>query len=175
MTAPPDLEGFSTEEIIEALDEVRLPFDICLVGSDNYFNGGAVVRILHSFLGRKLHLVDVPKIYKRACMSTYKYEKNNIVHYSSCDEFDEYVQLNKRNLVVFERRWGLETKSLCTFSYPENPILVFGSEKFGVPDRYLTGTNVVSIPMLGIQNDLNLACAVGIVCYDFINKYMKST
>jgi tRNA G18 (ribose-2'-O)-methylase SpoU len=174
MTISIDLSDFTKEEVITALNEVRLPYSVALIGSDNYYNAGAVVRTLHSFLGKQLHLVESTKLYKRACMSTYQYEKHNIIHYDNCDDFDSFVERENRNIVVFERRWGMSAQTLPRFKYPENPILVFGSEKFGVPDRYLTKYPVVSIPMLGIQNDLNLACAVGIACYDFVSKFDKA-
>jgi tRNA G18 (ribose-2'-O)-methylase SpoU len=174
MTTSPKLHNFSLADIRSALDDVRLPFSVALIGSDNYFNAGAVVRTLHCFLGQKLYLINTPKLYKRAAMAAYKYEKNNIVHFDTCEEFETFVGKKKRNLVVFERRPDLTTQNICTFQYPENPILVFGNEKTGMPEHLLKQAVVVSIPMLGLVNDLNLACAVGIGCYDFVSKHMCS-
>ena len=105
-------------------------------------------------------------MYEKATMGTHKYE--NIVK----DSIDDFMQFSAgRNIVAFERRHDLQTTDIRNFEYPENPILLFGSEKFGVPDILLErATNIVHIPQFGIHNDMNLSVAVGIVLYDFINK-----
>jgi len=58
---------------------------------------------------------------------------------------------------------------LRKYTYPEEPILLFGSEKTGVHDTLLEKScAVVSIPMYGLHNDHNVAC--GIVLYDYVSK-----
>jgi len=169
MTTPPDLSDFTKEEIRETLDEVRHPFDVAIYSSENYFNMASIVRTCHANLCAKIWQVDFTKMYKRATMGTHKWENLSKV---TLNEFLE--QNTDRNIVVFERNDQLDTEDIRYFQYPENPILFFGSEKFGVPDEVLnTASNIVSIPMFGIHNDLNISVAAGIVMYDFILKMSR--
>lgn len=162
------------EDIVEALYDVRHPFEIALLGSDNYFNLGAIVRTSHAFLVRKLYAVGIEDCYKKATMGCLKYEKYSMVQ---CEEenFKNYLIKENRNVVVLEKRPGMKTEDLRPFKYPDNPVLIFGSEKSGIPDYYMQKYPVVSIPMFGITNDINVALAVGIVCYDFVNKFYSAT
>ena len=166
MTAPPDLSDFSKEEIRETLNEIRHPFDIAVYHSQNGFNFGAIVRIGHGFLCRKLWRVDMDKYYKRATMGTHKWENIEKV---TLDEFFE--KIGDRPIVAFERRPDIESQDIRFFEYPENPVLFFGSEKSGVPDEVIERAHsVVTIPMFGIHNDFNQAVAAGIAMYDWISK-----
>lgn len=165
MTIAPDLSDFSKEEIKEILDEVRHPFEVAIHSSENHFNFGAIVRTGHSFLCRKFWMVDFTKFYKRAAMGTHKWE-----HIDKCT-MHEFLKLNAgRNIVAFEKREGVKSVDIQGFEYPDNPILFFGSEKFGVPDEILERAQVVTIPLYGVHNDLNVAMAAGIAMFDYISK-----
>jgi TrmH family RNA methyltransferase len=59
------------------------------------------------------------------------------------------------------------TNDYRAFDYPVNGILLMGSEREGLPDQLATiCENVVSIPMLGSADSLNLAVASSIVLYE---------
>lgn len=167
MAKGPDLSMFTKNEIKDVLNDVRNNFDIAIIGSENYFNGGAIVRTAHQFLARNIYFVDCGAFYEKATMGTHKWEN---IHNLSLSEF--IAKTSDRTLVVSERRPGLESEDLARFVYPANPIICFGGEKTGVPQEILDLPNkkVVSIPQFGILNDLNLACAAGIVMYDWVIK-----
>lgn len=171
MTAPPDLGNLTKEEIRETLDEIRHPFDVAVYSSENYFNMACIIRTCHANLCNKIWQVDFTKFYKKATMGTHKYE--NIAKVS----LNEFLSLNaERNIIVFERNDILTTKDIRYFTYPSNPILFFGSEKFGVPEQVIKAAHsVVSIPMFGLHNDLNISVAAGIAIYDFILKMSRET
>jgi len=165
MSKPPDLSQFTKQEIRTTLNEVRHPVSVAICGSDNYFNTGAIIRSAHIFLVKEIILVDTPAFYERATMGTHKWE--NIRHVTEEDFLAENAPL-----VCFERRPDMDSHCLMGFSYPENPVLVFGNEKTGIPDRILARAHsVVSIPQYGLQNDMNLANAASIGIYDFIVKH----
>lgn len=166
MTTPPDLSEFSLDEILTALDDVRHPFEVAVYGSENYYNFGAILRVAHNFLTGGVWMVDFSDFYKKASMGTHKWESIRPV------TLTEFLTLNAdRNIVAFERRPDLESQDIRFFEYPENPILFFGSEKFGVPDRVLEQAHaVVSIPVFGVHNDFNQAVAAGIAMYDLVSK-----
>lgn len=167
MSLPPDLRDFSKDEIKEALQDVRHPIDVAVFDSQNYFNLGSIVRMCHSFLVRRIYAIDT-KFYKKAAMGAYKYEDIRKV------TMEDFLQeASSRNLVVFERRAGMETQSLISYEWPETPLVVFGSETSGIPDSLLdVATDVVSIPMFGVHNDHNVACAASIAVYDFVSKHI---
>ena len=155
----------SKEEIKAMLKPNRRTYEIAIYSSENYFNTGAVIRTGHAFMCKKFWLIDFNKFYKKASMGTHKYEDIEKISLS------DFFHINRdRNIVSFERRQGLEGENIFDFEYPDNPIFFFGSEKFGVPQEVLNRSTVVTIPLEGIHNDLNIATAAGIVMYDFIGK-----
>lgn len=164
MTQAPTLDGLSKEEIRETLNEVRMPFSVAVWGSTNYFNMGSIIRTSHSFLAKEIFLVDIPGgFYKKATMGTHKWE--NLFKVSS----EEFLRLaDKRPIIAFEKREGLDGKDLQYFQYPHDPILLFGCEKEGIPQHLLEkAADIVYIPMWGLHNDFNLAVAVGMALYDW--------
>jgi len=167
---PPHISAASKEELKTMVNQNRHPVDVAVWHTTNYFNFGAIVRSCHNFAIRSIHAIEVAPdsglMYEKATMGTHKYE--NIVK----DSIDEFIEFSSgRNIVAFERRHDLMTSDIRNFEYPDNPILLFGSEKFGVPDVLLErAKHVVHIPQFGIHNDMNLAVAVGIVLYDFVSK-----
>lgn len=173
MTKKLHLDDFSTDEIKETLSGVRFPVDIAIYNDDkdseNYFNTGSSIRSAHCFLVNQIHLIKRKKFYRKACMGAKKYE--NIRHHE--DEHQFLENIDSKNLVIFERRQNIDTQPIVSFSYPDNPVLFFGSEKFGIPDGILnTGAPCVTIPIYGLLNDLNLACAITVALFDYTNKYI---
>jgi len=155
--------AMSNDALKELLSQCRVPLSVAVYGSENYFNMGAIVRLCHGFLVNTIYAVDCPKHYRRADMGTRKYE--NIVRLSQA-EFLE--QTRDHNLVCFENREGLPANDLRTFEYPERPIMVFGSEKDGVPGGILLfAHSIVAIPMFGVHNDHNVGVAAGMALYDY--------
>ena len=74
-----------------------------------------------------------------------------------------------RSIVAIER--GHEAKSLRTFEYTDRPILLFGSEKFGLPDWAVNiSHDVVTIEQYGLTNSLNVSVCVGMVLQDWMTK-----
>lgn len=167
-------EIFQIEEVKNILNEIRHPFEIAICGTgtendENYFNSAAIIRTAHIFLVKKIHLIDRPSFYKRATMGTHGFEN---IEYNSLSSFIE--KYSNRNLVCFERRTTLSSETLYDFKYPKDPILIFGSEKFGIPDKLIKITkHIVTIEQYGLHNDLNVAVASAIAMYDFLNKFYR--
>lgn len=168
MTSPdPRLKDLTSEEIRKSLVPQRYPFEIASYSTCNYFNFGSMIRTAHNFLCRKLYAVEMDgKFYKKACMGAKKYED-----IEACTLQEFLKRTERRNLVVFERRRGLESVPLYDFVWPSEPILFFGGEKHGVPDEAIEAAHsVVSIPIDGVLNDFNVGVAAGIASYDWISK-----
>lgn len=167
MSSAPAIKDCTKEEIRTALDEVRFPLEIAIYNSNNYFNIGSIIRTCHTFLVKKIHLIENASFYPKATMGTHKWE--NIEHHETIEEF---LEDNKnRNIVALEKRPDVNYLNIKTFQYPNNPILLFGSEDAGIPDSLLAKAgNIVSVEQYGLQNSLNLAVSVGIVIFDWHNK-----
>jgi RNA methyltransferase, TrmH family len=57
------------------------------------------------------------------------------------------------------------------FQYPQQMVLLMGSERQGLQERYLAQCDaVVRIPMLGKSDSLNLAVATAVVLYEVLNQ-----
>lgn len=169
MAHAPDLSDFTREEVCEVLNQTRQPVSIAVFGSGNEFNIGGMIRTGHNFLVRDIHLVEVEWFYEKGALSTLKYEKRNLKRWPTISKFIEGTQ--GRNIVAFEKRHDLDTEDIRTYRYPSNPILFFGSEKTGVPNSILDICHsVVSIPVLGLNNDFNVTVSCGIALYDWLRK-----
>ena len=160
------------EDIVEALYDVRHPFEIAFLGS-NPFNIAGIIRTAHAFLARKIYHIETGWYYERGHMGAAKYEKYSSVK-CTLENFEKMVERDNRNLICFERRLGMNSEDIRGLKYPELPIMIFGNEKDGVPDSLLRRATIVSIPMFGILNDINVSQAASIAMYDFVAKhYMK--
>lgn len=171
MSYCPDLSGYTRAEICDVLDEVRQPVSIAIYGSKNEFNIGGMIRTAHNFLVQDIHLVEVEWFYEKGALSTLKYEKRNLRRWPTLDAFIDATK--SRNVVAFEKRDNLDSIDIRTYQYPKNPILFFGSEKNGVPDQILKNCHsIVTVPILGLNNDHNVSTTCGIALYDW---YVKNT
>lgn len=170
VASPKWLKDLTNEEVRQGLAPFRFPLELACYHTNNYFNLGSMIRTAHNFMCRKLYAVDMDgKYYKKATMGARKYED---IDKCTLEEF--LVKARNRNLVVFEHRPGLISESLCYFEWPEEPIMFFGDEKFGVPDEVLNvASHVVSIPVMGVLNDFNVAVAAGVAAYDWFSKYHR--
>lgn len=156
------------EEVIETLDSCRRPVEIAVYGSKNYFNFGSILRLGHGFMVGGYYAIDIPDYYKKAAMTANKWEKSHIKKVSIEGFLEQTVG---RNIVAFEKRDTLpkENTDLRFFDFPENPILLFGAEDFGIPEELLWRANsIVTIPVLGLTHDQNVAnvCAIALYAWD---------
>lgn len=161
-------EEFPKEFVRDALKDVRHPFEVAVYGLGNYFNLATVIRTAHNFLSRKIYVIDGDGFYKKGTMGNHRFED---IEKTTLEEFIQNTQ--GRNIVPFERRPGWTTLDIRNYRYPENPILLFGSEKDGIHDdliEFAGRDNVVAIPGYGVNNDLNVGVAASIVMYDWIAK-----
>lgn len=165
------VKSLPKQEVIAAIDSLRRPVDVAVYGSKNGWNFGAILRLGHGFLVSKYWAIDIPWYYPKAAMTAKQWEKYHINNVTE-NEFIEKTQ--GRNIVAFERREKLpkENKDLMHFNFPENPILLFGAEDFGVPEKLLErADHIVTIPVMGLVYDHNVANAAGIGLYAWHCQY----
>jgi tRNA G18 (ribose-2'-O)-methylase SpoU len=151
----------------EALGPLRNDFTIALHTAENAFAVGAIIRVAHSFLAREIVLIGDAPYYAKASMGMEKYE--SIVRLPSDEAFLEYV--GGRPLWAVEK--DAATVSVTAVeSFPRDVVLLFGSERFGIPKHLLERASVViGIPIYGVNHSLPLAIAAGIVMNEWARRH----
>ena len=159
------------EDIRRSLDAVRRPLRIVVLRSRNAFNVGAIIRVAHSFLVREILLVGTERYYERAAMGMARYE-----HITELP--DEAALLSRARaegwkLIVFERE--VATADLWHAEFPEDAVMVFGSEAEGVPPEIVAAAHrVVAIPMYGINHSFPVAVAAGIAMAEWTRRFYST-
>ena len=166
MALSPPLDA-SIEDVVDALAPLRNDFSIALHAAENAFAIGAIIRVAHSFLAREIILVGEGSYYEKASMGMEKYE--SIVRVASDEAFLEHV--GDRPL------WAVE-KDAATInvhaveSFPKDVVLLFGSERFGIPRPLLDRASVtIGIPIYGVNHSLPLAVAAGIIMNEWARRH----
>ena len=166
MALSPPLDG-SPDDVRKALLPLRNDFTIALHAADNPFAIGAIIRVAHSYLAREIVLIGAGDWYEKASMGMEKYE--SIVRVPDDDAFLAHV--GERPL------WAVE-KDDATISihavdrFPPDVVLLFGSERFGIPRALVARAAVtVAIPIYGINHSLPLAIAAGITMNEWARRH----
>lgn len=150
----------------EALRPLRNDFTVALHAAENAFAVGAIIRVAHSFLAREIVLIGDAPYYEKASMGMEKYE--TLVRVPSDEAFLEHV--GDRPLWAVEK--DAATVNVTTLdAFPKNVVLLFGSERFGIPRELLSRASVVlGIPLYGVNHSLPLAIAAGIVMNEWARR-----
>jgi len=158
-------------EIRDELDRLRHPFRVAIDRAKNPFNIGSIIRTAHSFLVKELILIGTEPWYERAAMGMQRYE--HIVELPDEQSFLDAAEEGGWPLVVFEKddaRVGLWEAEL-----PEDAVLVFGNEDDGCSNAILeAATQVVAIPMFGINHSYPISVAAGIAMAEWARRYYEN-
>lgn len=148
----------SPEAIRTALAPLRNKLSVAVVAAGNPFAVGAIIRVAHSFLVRDVLLIGSEPHYEKASMGMHQLEE--VVRLPDEDAFFERVR--GRPVWALEREFS--RRSLYEVQkFPEDLVLVFGSERFGFPPGFLERCeDVLAIPLYGVNNSLPVAIAAGI-------------
>jgi tRNA G18 (ribose-2'-O)-methylase SpoU len=154
------------EAVREALAPLRNDFSVALIAPGNAFAVGATIRVAHSFLAREVFVVGEGGWYEKASMGMEKYE--TVVRLPDVDGLRRAVA--GRPLSVIERHRA--RRSIYEIErFPAGVVLVFGSERFGVPGELLDAADdVVAIPIYGVNNSLPVTVAAGIVMHEWARR-----
>lgn len=80
--------------------------------------------------------------------------------------------LNSQNLPVIGLETGSNTKDYYNYDWQKAGILILGNEEFGITkDIVKLCQSVVSIPMYGKKNSLNVSNAFAVIAYHVRNKF----
>jgi tRNA G18 (ribose-2'-O)-methylase SpoU len=149
----------SPEAVRAVLAPLRNDFSIAVHSCGNAFAVGAIIRVAHSFLAREILILGGEPHYEKASMGMEKYE--NLVRLPSEEDFFAHVE--GRPIWAIEK--DLARTSLHEVqAFPDDVVLVFGSERAGLPAPFVErAQEVIGIPMYGVNHSLPVAVAAGIV------------
>ncbi len=154
------------DEVKRALAPLRHDVSIAVFAAGNAFAVGAIVRVAHNFLAREVVLIGTDPHYEKASMGMEKYEDVVTVP----DEAAFLSHLGTRKLWVLEKEAARRPITAVT-EFPPDVVLLFGSERFGVPESLLARADeVLAIETFGVNNSLPLAIAVGITMHEWARR-----
>jgi tRNA G18 (ribose-2'-O)-methylase SpoU len=154
------------QEVRDVLLPLRNDFSVALIAPGNAFSIGAIIRVAHSFLAREILIVGQGRFYAKGSMGMEKYE--------SVVRVPDVTALLKttagRPLWVLEREKARRSIHAVEH-FPREVVLVFGSERFGVPDEVVErADDVLGIPLYGVNNSLPVAVAAGIAMSEWARR-----
>lgn len=165
MALVPPLE-YTPEQVRELLAPLRNDFSVAIWNCQNAFSVGAIIRVAHSFLPREIIIIGDAPYYPKASMGMHKYE--HLVTVGDDDAFFAHV--------AGRPIWSVE-KDAATIglwdvpSFPRDVVLVFGSERAGLPKSILDRSDaVLGIPMFGVNHSYPVTVAAGIVIAEWARR-----
>lgn len=158
------------EAVREALAPLRNDFAVALHSLGNPFAVGAIIRVAHSFLAREIIVIGEAPYYPKASMGMEKYE--SIVTVKDDAAFLAYV--GERPLWAIEKDQAKRSLYEVT-SFPRGVVLLFGSERFGLPAPMIEAAHdVIAIPMYGVNHSFPVTVAAGIVMNEWARRRYAS-
>ncbi|MBX3187254.1 MAG: TrmH family RNA methyltransferase [Labilithrix sp.] len=158
--------GATDEEVRALLAPLRSDFSVALHAADNAFAVGGVIRVAHSFLAREIVLIGSDPYYEKASMGMERYE--SIVRVADDDAFLAHV--GARPLWAVEKDHAT-TSVYAIDAFPRDVVLLFGSERFGIPKALVDRASaVVGIPLYGVNHSLPLVVAAGITMSEWARR-----
>ena len=149
------------------LAPIRHDFTIALYAADNAFAVGAIIRVAHNFLAKEIVLIGDAPFYEKASMGMEKYE--TIVRVPDDDAFLAHV--GDRPLWAVEKDHAT-TSLYAVPAFPKNVVLLFGSERSGIPLAMVARcATVLGIPIYGVNHSLPLAIAAGITMSEWSRRH----
>ena len=135
-----------------------LPIAIYLDQIRSAYNVGSILRTNEAFRLGSIHFsartpfIDNEKVVKTAMGS---------IPYIPCFQNTPLSSL-PRPILVFDT--SDQAVPFASFSFPSSCTFVFGNEEVGVSNELLSiADTIIEIPLLGVKNSLNVACAFAIV------------
>lgn len=156
----------TADEVRALLAPLRNDFSVALYAADNAFAVGAIIRVAHSFLAREIVIIGEEPHYEKASMGMEKYE--TITRVTDDDAF--FAHVAGRPLWCVEKDHAT-TSLYAVPRFPRDVVLLFGSERSGIPEPMIRRADaVVGIPIYGVNHSLPLAVAAGITMSEWARR-----
>lgn len=169
MALVPPIEQ-TVDEVRAALAPLRNSLSVALFAHENAFSVGGIIRVAHSFLVREILILGTEPYYPKASMGMHRYENIRVLR----DADQLFEEADGRPVWAVEKERA--TRSLYDPSpFPHDVILLFGSERGGLPSHVLDRSHaILGIPMYGINNSFPVSVAVGMVLAEWGRRRYRS-
>ena len=156
---------WKTEAIKADLDSKRHPFSILCLNIHGDFNIGTIIRNANAFLASKVYIYGRKQFDRRGTVGTHAYENLKYVK-----EIDDLSFIDNYNVVAVDNIGKADP--IDDFIWPDNPLMVFGSEQVGIDDEKILRkcSKFVYIKQYGSTRSLNVGCASAITMQDWCKK-----
>lgn len=139
---------------------------VAMIRTKHWNNAFSVMRTANGLGFDKVYVVDLvmgrpPKMNRRKIdMDRHPHDMFELL---TMEVFMEKIIPNY-NVVSMELTD--EAQNLADFEWPENPLIVVGPENGNIPDKILESGQQIKVPMPGVVNCFNVACAASIAMWD---------
>ena len=161
-------KSMSNEDIRKDLELKQNNFAVAMIDYEKDINFGSIIRHANAFGAKEVfYLSDKKKYDRRGAVGSYHYMDVNW-----CKNIQEFIELkNKYTFVSFELVDG--ATNLYEFDWPENPLIIIGSESEGVYKEILdVSDHIVYIPIdRGSIRSMNASTTASIAMYSYSAKY----
>lgn len=154
-------------------EPVRRPIHVVLDNIRSAYNVGSFFRTADAAGAEHLHLCGLTAYPPNEKLSKTALGAMDYVpwtYYENTEAAVEQLQRRKIPLIALETRRDAE--SYLDFDWPQPVALILGHEVDGVSESVLAVCNrVVSIPMYGYKNSINVATAFGVVLFEIARRW----
>jgi len=169
-----ELEPHYRNEAVDSLPALhRRPIHVVLDNIRSAYNVGSFFRTADAAAAAHLHLCGLtayPPNDKLAKTALGAMDYVPWTYYENTEAAVEKLHRCRIPLIALEAR--SEADSYLNFDWPQPVALVLGHEVDGISESVLAVCNrVVSIPMCGFKNSINVATAFGIVLFEIIRRW----
>lgn len=155
------------DEVRRVIKEEAYPFAICVEHWHDYNVAGAV-RAANGYGASEFYYVGTRRLDKRQCVGTHCYTPVTYL------ETLEALAALKEKYVFIALDNVPGSVSMFDFVWPENSLMILGSESDGLSKELLDMANhVVQIPMRGTVRSFNAAMTAGAACHDYVSKISR--
>lgn len=162
-----EFKGVAHDEIVAALDERGVEFEIAIENTLRDYNMGTIVRSANAFGVRYIHVVGRRQWNHRGAMMTDKYLE--VVYHDSPEHFARSMRDRGRTIVAVDNVPGASLLQQAQIG--RRVVLVFGQEGPGISADFLAECDqIVAIEQLGSTRSLNVGVAAGVTMYELLRR-----
>jgi len=188
-----EFKDLTVEELRAIQDQQTFPFAICLLNVTGELNVGSAIRSACAMGAKEVVIFGRRWIDNRSTVNSLNYirvsrifglkedgvsidpkpfwemvDDNNYIPVFCETGGQSLADFNWWKLIM-SKNWNVDgVTSYATLKY--KPLLVFGTERSGIPEEFMENGIRVSIPMIGVLRSINVSAAVAMFIWDLKTK-----
>ena len=146
--------------------EPKFPYTIALDGLRSVFNTGSIFRICDAVGFKSIILGNTLGKEHHGVQKTSMGSANWIPQTKTDNLAETLLKYRNDGQAIIGIETIKESLSYVNFPWPDNGIIVFGNEEYGISTKVMqVCTDFVHIPMFGQKNSINVANAVSVIAF----------